>query len=94
LRRIRSASSARGPASSLRREQKTVGMIAIGNSKDGYSVEHQETLEAIAPAIVAAIDRKGDEAALRQSRKDLHFLAVGFPEWSQPRLFSERHSLP
>ncbi|MEN6336328.1 MAG: response regulator [Phycisphaerales bacterium] len=51
---------------SLFREDKVVGMIAVGNREDGYRIEDQEALEAIAPAIVEALDRKRAQKSLRE----------------------------
>jgi PAS domain S-box-containing protein len=66
----------------LVRKGKTVGIIAVGNRKNGYRIEDQHTLEAIAPAIVEALDRKRSEVALRQSREDLNRAeAVGQIGW-------------
>ena len=46
---------------------KTVGLIAVANREDGYSCEQQEDLEAIAPAVTQALQRKKAEEALRLS---------------------------
>lgn len=53
----------------LWRAHKVIGMIAVGNRKGGYHVPEQEILEGVAPAIVAALDRKRAEAALRESEE-------------------------
>jgi PAS domain S-box-containing protein len=46
---------------------KTVGLIAVANRERGYSCEQQEDLEAIAPAVTQALQRKKTEEALRLS---------------------------
>ncbi len=46
---------------------KTVGLIAVANSENGYSFEQQEDLEAIAPAVMQALHRKRSEESLRLS---------------------------
>jgi PAS domain S-box-containing protein len=55
---------------------KTVGLIAVANRENGYSFEQQEDLEAIAPAVIQALQRKKieqeqakAEEALRQSEQ-------------------------
>ncbi len=55
----------------LRREGKTAGMIAVGNREGGYREEEQQTLEALAPAIVEALDRKRVQQALRTAKEEL-----------------------
>ena len=69
----------------LRREGKTVGMIAVGNRKGGYRPEDQEVLEALAPSIIEALDHKRAEEALREAdhRKD-EFLAMLAHELRNP----------
>ena len=42
-------------------------MIAVANHEGGYSYEQQEDLEAIAPAITQALQRKRSEEALKLS---------------------------
>ena len=42
-------------------------MIAVANREGGYSCEQQEDLEAIAPAVTQALQRKRSEEALRLS---------------------------
>jgi PAS domain S-box-containing protein len=51
----------------LVQEGKTVGLIAVANHEGGYSCEQQEDLEAIAPAVTQALQRKRSEEALRLS---------------------------
>lgn len=58
---------------------KTMGLIAVANRESGYSLEQQEDLEAIAPAVVQVLKRqRGEEQgrekieeALRESRTKL-----------------------
>jgi len=55
----------------LIRSNKTVGVIALGNKRGGYSQADIETLESLTPSMVEALLRKRAEAALRENRKDL-----------------------
>jgi two-component system CheB/CheR fusion protein len=55
----------------LFREGKTVGMIGVANSPTGYGARERRGLEAIAPAIVEALDRKRAEAGLRHANEQL-----------------------
>ena len=50
----------------LFREGRVAGMIAVANRAGGYRLEDQEALEAIAPAVIEALDRKRAEEALRE----------------------------
>lgn len=45
----------------LIQDQKVIGMIAVANHEGGYSCEQQEDLEAIAPAMMQALQRKKEE---------------------------------
>ncbi|MBI4287842.1 MAG: GAF domain-containing protein [Chloroflexi bacterium] len=45
-------------------EGKTTGMLALGNREGGYRPEDQQAAEALAPAIVEAIQRKQAESQL------------------------------
>jgi PAS domain S-box-containing protein len=69
----------------LRRDGKTVGMIAVGNRKGGYRPEDQEVLDAMAPSILETLDHKRAEEALREAdhRKD-EFLAMLAHELRNP----------
>lgn len=49
----------------------TIGIIALGNRPGGYSQTEQNTLEAIAPAVVEAFIRKRTDDALRASEERL-----------------------
>jgi two-component sensor histidine kinase len=55
---------------------KTVGMLAVANRKGGYSHEQQEDLEAIAPAVTQALQRKKAEETLAKidiaRQKEIH----------------------
>ncbi len=50
---------------------KTMGLIAVADREGGYSYEHQEDLEAIAPAVMQALQRKRSEDALSEAYEDL-----------------------
>ena len=45
----------------LKRDGKTIGLIAVGNREGGYGPGQQEALEAVAPVIVEAFSRKRAE---------------------------------
>ncbi len=51
----------------LVQDGKTIGLIAVANHEGGYICEQQEDLEAIAPAVTQALQRKRSEEALRLS---------------------------
>ncbi|HEY5999400.1 MAG TPA: GAF domain-containing protein [bacterium] len=55
----------------LLREGRTVGMIAVGNRPGGYRAEDREALEAIAVAVVEALDRKRAEEGLARANDQL-----------------------
>ena len=46
---------------------KTIGLIAVGNREGGYSIDEQQILQTLAPAVVQALLRKRAEEALSQS---------------------------
>ncbi len=48
---------------------RVVGMVALGNRAGGYHQEELETVEALAPAILEALQRKRTELALVRSEK-------------------------
>jgi PAS domain S-box-containing protein len=50
---------------------KTIGLVGVGNREGGYSPEHQQILEDLAPAIVQALLRKRAEDEVRKSRDEL-----------------------
>jgi PAS domain S-box-containing protein len=50
----------------LIQDGRTVGMIAVGNRKGGYSLQEQQILQALAPAVIEALFRKRAEEALRR----------------------------
>ncbi|OEU41627.1 hypothetical protein BGV40_13935, partial [Methanosarcina sp. Ant1] len=45
---------------------KTIGLIAVANREGGYSCEQQEDLEAVAPAVMQALQRKRAEIAMAE----------------------------
>jgi PAS domain S-box-containing protein len=49
----------------LVQEGKTIGLIAVANREGGYSYEQQKDLEAIAPAVTQAFQRKRSEEAMK-----------------------------
>jgi PAS domain S-box-containing protein len=51
----------------LKKEDRTVGVVAVGNRQGGYGPGEQEALETLALAIAAALARKRAEEALRAS---------------------------
>jgi len=59
----------------LIQEGRTVGIVAVANRPGGYDAEQREVLEALAPAILQALQRKHAEQALRESEADLRNLA-------------------
>ena len=48
-----------------------MGLIAVGDREGGYSYEQQEELEAIAPAVMQALQRKRSEEALLEAYENL-----------------------
>jgi len=50
---------------------KTVGLIAVANREGGYSCEQQEDLEAIAPAIMQALQSKKEEKERKKAEEAL-----------------------
>ncbi len=57
-------------------EQKTIGMIGLGNREGGYSSEEIRTVEALAPAIVQVLMRKRAEEELYSYREHLEQLVA------------------
>ncbi|RXA15182.1 PAS domain S-box protein [Methanosarcina sp. MSH10X1] len=55
----------------LIQDGKTVGLIAVANREKGYSCEQQEDLEAIAPAVTQALQRKKEEQEREQAERAL-----------------------
>lgn len=53
----------------LKQEDEIVGMIAVGNRKDGYGSENRENLELLATVICGALARRKAEEALRKSEQ-------------------------
>ena len=64
----------------LMREDKTVGLVAVGNRTGGYRIEDQQTLEAMAPAIVEALDRKRAEEALASAHRQTQSIIDSTPD--------------
>lgn len=69
---------------------KVEGIIAVSNRKNGYSLEQQEDLEAIAPAVIQALRRKRveqehirAEEALRESEEKYRLLFESMVEGYQ-----------
>ncbi|AKB35071.1 sensory transduction histidine kinase [Methanosarcina siciliae C2J] len=56
---------------SLVQDGKMIGLIAVANREGGYSSEQQEDLEAIAPAVVQALQRKRAEKKREQAEEAL-----------------------
>ena len=54
----------------LIREGRTIGMIGVANRPGGFARADQDTLEALAPAIVEALIRKRAEEALRSALEE------------------------
>ncbi len=55
----------------LKRDGRTVGMIALGNRPGGYEPIHVEQVEALASTIVETLERKRLELALARERSQL-----------------------
>jgi len=55
----------------LRTDSRALGMIAVGNRDGGYSDEELLVLEALAPAIVEAFQRKKAEELIRRHLEEL-----------------------
>ncbi|HYK89754.1 MAG TPA: ATP-binding protein, partial [Acidobacteriota bacterium] len=55
----------------LKRGQRTVGMVAVGNRPGGYGDENLKTMEALAPAIMEALTQKRAETAERRGAREL-----------------------
>ncbi|MGE5294942.1 MAG: PAS domain S-box protein, partial [Solirubrobacterales bacterium] len=53
----------------LIREDRTIGIVAVGNREGGYSQDELEAVESLAPAIVEAFLRKRAEQALAASER-------------------------
>ncbi|RJP21732.1 MAG: PAS domain S-box protein [Candidatus Abyssobacteria bacterium SURF_5] len=51
----------------LKRDGKTIGMISLANRAGGYTVEHQQDVEALSITFVEALERKRADEALRES---------------------------
>jgi PAS domain S-box-containing protein len=63
----------------LKQDGKTIGSVGLGNREGGYAPEHQQAVEAVAPAIVQALFSKRAEQALAADLRALtrmHELSV------------------
>ena len=60
----------------LKHLNKTIGMIGLGNREGGYTQTIREDVEVLAVAIVAAINRKHAEVAIKKLNEDLKQRAV------------------
>ncbi len=56
-------------------DKKIVGMLGVANREGGYSHEQQADLEAIAPAVMQALQRKKSEEYLREAYENLQLHA-------------------
>jgi PAS domain S-box-containing protein len=59
----------------LVRQGETSGLVAVGDRPGGYGPEQQQKLEALAPIVVQAFDRKRGEVAMRESEEKYRALA-------------------
>ena len=60
--------------------EKVSGIIAVGNRPGGYTVEQQDVLESIAPAIAESLIRKHTEESLRKSEERFKAIASSTPD--------------
>ncbi len=60
----------------LKRGQKVIGMLGLGDREGGYTPTELETAESLAVAVAEALLHKQAEAALKQSEENLHVLAA------------------
>ena len=51
----------------LIRDEKVIGLIAVGNRDGGYTRDEQQTMESLAPVVLQALLKKRAEKALRES---------------------------
>jgi two-component system, sensor histidine kinase and response regulator len=59
---------------------KTVGILCVGNRRGGYRREDQETLEALAPAVIQAFSRKRAEEAVSERSREYQVLLESLPQ--------------
>lgn len=59
----------------LMSDERTIGVIGVGNREGGYAEEDMRALQTLAPAFVEAFARRRAEAALRAARSDLRLAA-------------------
>ena len=55
----------------LIRDDRTIGLIAVGNREGGYHRRELESLEALAPAIVQAFERRRTETEIQRQMEEL-----------------------
>jgi PAS domain S-box-containing protein len=59
---------------------KTIGMVAVANRNGGYTLEQQQDLEAIVPAILQTLLRKRVEKKLHESEERFRVIASSTPD--------------
>ena len=64
----------------LLHEARTIGLLMVANREDGYDLEQQEDIEALAPTLVETLLRKRAEAALLESEERFRFVATNIPD--------------
>jgi PAS domain S-box-containing protein len=71
----------------------TIGIVGLANREGGYTLEHQQAIEAITPAIVEAFFRKRAETGLRESRSqlDLALRSAQMGVWHLNLIENKRH---
>ncbi len=67
-------------ATPLKHGQKTIGMVAVGNRKGGYSGEDQEALEVLCRVITESLARRRAEEALREGEVRYRSLFMNSPD--------------
>lgn len=63
----------------LKRLDKTIGMIGLGNKESGYTIENQEDVEALSMAFVEALDRKRADRELIEGEARFRRLVETMP---------------
>jgi PAS domain S-box-containing protein len=64
----------------LKQEDRTIGMIAVGNREGGYGPDDRRTMEVLAQVISEALARRRTEEALRQSEIRYRSLFMHSPD--------------
>jgi PAS domain S-box-containing protein len=67
-------------AAPLKHEQKTIGMVAVGNRKGGYGREDQAALEVLCRVITESLARRRAEEALREGEVRYRSLFMHSPD--------------